>query len=215
MMTPFVGQKFTQAGNPSILLVGESHYLPKDSTQHLNLESWYKGDYLTLSDKEKGWISSSTIVTEATAERFRNKAHSIWRNSIWEINNYGPKYSDYVDATQHIGACNFFQRPALEGASLQVTKLDVDHANDALSRTVERLRPSAIIFVSRLAYKHLSCSFSVPLIVTPHPGSAWWNKKSPKYGGRRGRDLLGDYIQGTTWSITEESESGPRESLSS
>jgi hypothetical protein len=49
MMRPYFGNNFHDANTPSVLLIGESHYLPQGSSQHLSAETWYAGSSDTLS----------------------------------------------------------------------------------------------------------------------------------------------------------------------
>jgi hypothetical protein len=120
MMRPYVGNNFQDATTPSLLLIGESHYLPKGSSQHLNAETWYASSSDTLSEKEIFWINTAAILEDSRAEGFSNRAHSIWRNSLWEINEHGPRYSDYKRVADDIAFYNFFLRPGLENHSLAV-----------------------------------------------------------------------------------------------
>jgi hypothetical protein len=75
MMRPYIGDNFHAANTPSLLLVGESHYLPEDSSQHLSAEAWYAGSSDILSAREIGWINTAALLKEARAEDFVNKAH--------------------------------------------------------------------------------------------------------------------------------------------
>ena len=76
MMRPYVGNNFHGANTPSLLLIGESHYLPKNSSQHLSAETWYASSSGTLSPDEVEWISTAAILEYARADRFSN-----WRES--------------------------------------------------------------------------------------------------------------------------------------
>jgi hypothetical protein len=178
MMRPYVGNNFQDATTPSLLLIGESHYLPKGSSQHLNAETWYASSSDTLSEKEIFWINTAAILEDSRAEGFSNRAHSIWRTSLWEIHEHGPRYSDYKRVADDIAFYNFFLRPGLENHSLAVSKQDVEFANEAFAHITKRLKPTAIVFLSSLAHHHFHPfePVSVPLIPTSHPGCAWWNR---------------------------------------
>ncbi len=56
MMRPYTGKHFHDACAPSLLLIGESHYLPERSSQHLRAETWYGSYSDTLSKLEIQWI---------------------------------------------------------------------------------------------------------------------------------------------------------------
>jgi hypothetical protein len=106
MMEPFVGARFRHRRQPAILLVGESHYLPPDSTTHLEERSWYSGTAEALSPKEVSWISTAQIVRAACAKRFKTNAYSIWRNSFKTINDHGPKYENFVQVAEDLAFYN-------------------------------------------------------------------------------------------------------------
>lgn len=208
MMRPYVGKHFHDAGKPSLLLIGESHYLPEDSTQHITAETWYASSSETLSPDEREWISTAALLDASRAEGFSNTAHSIWSNPLWEINEHGPRYSDYKRVADDIAFYNFFLRPGLEGDSLAVAPQDVEIANEAFRAHYEALKPTAIVFLSSLAHNHFRPSepLSVPVIATPHPGCEWWNRVAQKYGNRRGRDILADFIKTTNWPQSPDSK---------
>ncbi len=201
MMRPYVGKSFYARSTPSLLLIGESHYLLPDSTQHLSNEKWYKGSSDALSAVERDYINIAALIANSRAESFSNKAHSIWRNSLREINEYGPQYADYTGVAEDIAFYNFFLRPAPEGKSLAVSARDVDYANEAFCAHQNALQPTAVVFLSRLAYKHFHppAQCSVPVISTPHPGCAWWHRSAQNRGNKSGREILTDFVQTLNW----------------
>lgn len=200
MMKPFVGRCFHERRGPSILLIGESHYLPKESTVHLNASDWYAGTADALSNIETSWISTASIVQYACEQRFRNKAFSIWRNSFKVINAHGPHYSDFARVADDISFYNFFLRPAYQGRSIEVTALDEGFANEAFSYWCLELRPTAVIFLSALAHRSLRPSgVDAPITVVPHPASRWWNTPSSRYGGKPGRAALAECVTALKW----------------
>lgn len=206
MMRPYEGANFRNQSKPSLLLVGESHYLPDGSSQHLDPDRWYKGSSKTLNETERGWISTPELIQEAREESFANRAHGIWKNAFLEINEYGPKYEDYTRVADDVAFCNFFLRPAIQGESLVVSSMDVDVANDVLLTICDQLRPTAVIFVSTLArnnFRHAQ-TLSIPIIGTPHPSCRWWNRAAQKYGNKRGRDILGEFVRSLEWRRTSK-----------
>lgn len=200
-MRPFVGERFGQDGAPRLLLIGESHYLPEGSTVHLNPDAWYSGSEESLTDHERGWISTKDVIAGSRANGFRQKEHSIWRLSLQEINASGPNFSDFVEVAGYISFYNFFLRPAVKGKSLQVQGIDVSYANEAFLEHLHAIRPTAVVFISRLARKHCPSADAcgVPVVATPHPSCVWWNRTSAKYGHKRGRDILGDLVRELNW----------------
>jgi hypothetical protein len=200
-MTPFVGNRFADAVGPRILLVGESHYLPDGSTQHLDPGTWYSGSAASLNAEEVHWISTARIVREACNDRFKNRAHWIWKHAFQAINEAGPGYEDYVQVAEDLAFCNFFQRPALKGESLDPAGQDVAVANAALEDTVRALNPNAVAFVSRRAWWNFGAqtSMPVPVVATSHPTCAHWNRSCKMYAGRTGRQVLVDFVRELGW----------------
>ena len=56
---------------------------------------------------------------------------------------------------------------------------------------------------SQKAYKHLDKEdfdkLSIPLIQTPHPASAWWNRCSKKYANLSGKEALIKALKEYAW----------------
>jgi hypothetical protein len=198
-LRPFVGERFADRSKPAILLVGESHYLPSDSTAHLDPEHWYAGSADALSAVETSWMNTAHGVTAACREHFKNKAHSIWRESLRVLNDHGPRHEHFVAATQDVAFYNFFLRPARQGKSLQVTPRDEDFANRAFEHWRSELAPTTIIFLSALAHRSLRVRGETPVAVVPHPASHWWNRTSPKYGGKTGRARFAEIVEALRW----------------
>ena len=204
MMTPHVGSNYHLRTKPSLLLVGESHYLPDGATQHLTPARWYGGNHETLTPAEAHWINTASVLASACAENFRNKAHWIWKNAFEVINDAGPGYPEAREIANDVAFVNFFLRPAPErGGSVawHLTDEDVELANTAFSMRLEQLAPTAIVFVSSLGYRRFqpAVPLTVPVISTPHPTSQWWNRKAKCYGGKRGRDVLSDFVATLNW----------------
>lgn len=202
MMKPFVGSNYGESENPSLLLIGESHYLPEGSKQHLKAKDWYEGDSSTLTEKEQTWINPTSSIAKSLPGGFKDKAKSIFRNSFQVINDYGPKFQDYRQVADHIVFYNYFLRPAKKGKSLLVKEEDVIIADEVFRVIYDHYQPDAIVFLSRLAYRKFRATeiVTVPLKATPHPGSAYWNRAASRYGGKRGRDLLSELIGELKWT---------------
>lgn len=204
MMIPHVGRHYHLRTRPSLLLVGESHYLPDGATQHLTPARWYGGNHTTLTPDEAHWLDTSGVLVNACAENFRNKAHWIWKNAFEVINNAGPQHPEAREVADDVAFVNFFLRPApKKGGSLKghLTEEDVELANTVFAMRLEQLAPSAVVFVSRLAHQCFqpAVPLTVPVISTPHPTCRWWNSKSRRYGGKRGRDVLTDFVVKLGW----------------
>jgi hypothetical protein len=204
-MFPYIGKHFHQAGTTSLLLVGESHYIAKDSAQRRNPESWYSGNSATLSSSDREWINTRAILEDSRANGFSNKAHSIWSNAFRLINEYGPRYSDYRCVANDVALYNFFLRPAVNGDSIkhELCRQDSEIANEAFVHHFDSLKPDAVIFLSMLAHQHCNHPISIPTVATPHPGCKHWNGIRAKYGMKRGKDLLIEFIKTLDWRRSE------------
>lgn len=203
MMRPYVGKDFHKAGHPSILLIGESHYLEEDSPHRSSPPTWYSGASGSLLEIDLAYINTAQILEHSRVDGFRNKSHSIMRNALSVINEYGPRYPDYTRVADNIAFYNFFLRPAVDGGSLgaELCSQDIEIANEAFRMHVAALKPTAVVFLSSLAHDNFGPppEFSIPVIATPHPGCKWWNQAAAKYGNRRGKDILADFVKTTNW----------------
>jgi hypothetical protein len=156
-MPPYRGKYFGRTNAPSLLLIGESHYLHKDR-QPYDAQDWYLKDYENLPPDVQAHINTAEILETACKENFPRKGHSIWSRSFQLINENGPNFKDYRQVADYIAFYNFFLRPARCGKSLKVTDSDEDYANENFKKQIDHLKPTAVIFLSTLAYKHLSGS---------------------------------------------------------
>jgi hypothetical protein len=61
----------------------------------------------------------------------------------------------------------------------------------------DRLQPTAVVFLSHLAWKKFRPPqpLSVPHTWTPHPGCRWWNAPAKTYGDRAGKDILDAFVR--------------------
>ncbi len=147
MMRPYVGKHYYDTRTPSLLLIGESHYIPEGSQHDITPEAWYYANSTTIQDDDLVfYISTSKIIEKSRTDGFSNAAHSIWRNSFSEINQFGPSYSDYKRVADDIAFYNFFLRPAFTGDSLEVKPQDTEFANEAFIGHCEKLKPTASHF---------------------------------------------------------------------
>ena len=85
---------------------------------------------------------------------------------------------------------NFFLRPACPNISINDSHIDRETAIRNLQKVIPIIQPDAVIFVSKMAYnvakwykENEAADLGLPTISVPHPGSAWWNRKSSKYVG--------------------------------
>ena len=205
-MRPFIGCKYEDAKRHgcALLVIGESHYLQKESTIHHNASSWYEGNHLLLNENERDWINTSEIVKEAIEDTSNNNPFIIFRSSAIVINKFGPRFSNYLDIFKYIIFYNYFLRPANKGESIKsiIVSQDVTVAQNYFEYMLKTYNPDGIVFLSRFAFEQCSKSgIKIPVAGAPHPGCYWWNKKSRKYGDRYGRDAIQDALVNMDWSF--------------
>lgn len=177
-MSPFVGRLYGQHG-PKILLVAESHYLPKESSCHLDARRWYAGSEKDLSSKDKpGWIHTQKIIDKENG-KWTARGHEIYRRLNRALSEAG--YSGGGNMFRYVAYMNGFQRPAVTGKSLDVQREDLEVARQTLNGVIDIIKPECVIFVSTKAKKYLGKHLSIESKGVPHPACGWWYRTS-KYG---------------------------------
>ena len=79
-MIPYVGNQYDSLEHKKLLLIGESHFFPNDSTYHLNASEWYKGNHSNLNSEEKKWIDTTQILLN----KLNKVTHDIWYGNLIE-----------------------------------------------------------------------------------------------------------------------------------
>lgn len=202
-MTPHIGSEYISITHKRILILGESHYQPKGSKAHINCELWYESTEASLTEKELGWIRIKQLIRDAKEERYRNKAHGIYREISRSLSNAGLNLECYTQGIEHCMFMNYFQRPAEEtGKSILVKQRDVEVSEETLKYVLDTYSPELIIVTSRLAGRYASKflnTTNIPFVVTPHPSTAWWNREAKKYNGLKGREIFSDFLKNQEW----------------
>lgn len=175
-MLPFVGTRFNET---NILLISESHYVPQECKEIIT-DDWYKNrDFVQ---------------------------HLKGNNNTRNVANGGnhPLFKSIVSASKEVNpaldfSCfawyNFYQKPAQHKDSIKkgLTKNDKLIAREVFEKVITILQPSAIIFLSKLAFdeiyvdekknltrkwnnethSHNYMDFTIPIYAIQHPNSAW------------------------------------------
>lgn len=151
-MLPFVGDDYISPKHKKLLLIGDSHYMPPDSSIHHSASLWYGGSP-TLSQDEHDHCN-----TRDTWKGGKSPFHKHIRSSLNSISNY-------VDVWDHVAFYNYFLRPAdnpctedAEGSSSYEKfwkshggeQEDREHAIKNLLNVITILKPELVVFLSKL-----------------------------------------------------------------
>lgn len=180
-LLPFIGGEFGRE-YPRVLFVAESHYLPPESTAHLDPKVWYASRSNKLCPRERSWINTRNIVSRGYGHRWKSKGHTIYQNMDRALVEAGVKKSD--NSFQFFAFMNAFQRPAVTGDSLKVCSLDVESAVSTIKNVLNIIDPQHLCFVSRKAYRLVAPTLPISSDGTPHPASPWWNRRSKRGSGK-------------------------------
>ncbi len=204
-MQPWIGSRYRDDRHKRLLVIGESHYLPPDSTIHHDPDRWYRSTQDDLSEEEVRWAST---IGNITGRWYR--AHTIYRAIQTEIARTLTDAGVTPDAfpLNHIAYCNYFLRPApTAGGSMQgnVQPKDLETAEEVLTWFIQHHCPDLAIVTSRFAARSAESvlrKYGIRSVSTPHPGTRWWNTAARSYGNVRGRDLFSDFLKIQHWPIT-------------
>ena len=218
-MEPWVGSRYRDQRHRRLLVVGESHYLPKESTIHRYPGPWYQSQQDDLSPKEVEWVSTAGNITG----KWR-RAHRIYgeiqKEIVCTLIENGVTPDEFP--LNHVAYCNYFLRPAKEGGSMKgnAVQQDFEVAAEVLGWFIARHGPELVIVTSRFAGGHdgrradrgpyaedVLKEHDIPCDSTPHPGSPAWNKVCDRYGNVRGRDLFCNFLRKWRWATGANSTS--------
>ena len=209
-MQPWIGSRYRDQLHKRLLVIGESHYLPPESTIHHDPDRWYRSSQADLSEEEVRWASTTGNITGHWT-----RAHRIYRAIQDEIARILRESGITPDPfpLNHIAYCNYFLRPApTAGGSMQgtVQPRDLNTAEEVLGWFILRHRPELVIITSRFAGRFAENGLresDIPCVITPHPGTRWWNTVTRSYGYVRGRDLFANFLQDWQLGDTRSSDS--------
>ena len=204
-MRPWVGSRYRDRLHKRLLVMGESHYLPDQSTIHHDPARWYGSSQDDLSEEEVRWACT---VGNITGRWYRG--HTIYReirNTIARTFQEGGVTPDEFPLN-HIAYCNYFLRPAPRpGGSMEGNEAprDVAVAEQVVRWFILRHRPQLVIVTSRFASRYaeeIVCGCGIPCLSTPHPGSRWWNTKARSYGNITGRERFFRFLKEQHWLVS-------------
>lgn len=186
---PFIGNNYCEE---KILLLGESHYFPKNSTIHKNAVDWYNKSTKDLSGDEPYFINTRRVLNnldwdkkaKKVIERKKwTKSRTIFRNI--EQSLIDSKFTKTDNLLCHIAFMNTFLRPAENtGQSINVCQIDIEKSVLVINQVIEIIRPKHICFVSSKASKCIAKDLTMRSDSVPHPASIWWYRKSKRGIGK-------------------------------
>lgn len=180
---PSVGRRSSLYG---MLVIAESHYLPKSSTIHLSTDRWYSASIQDLSQEEQHWTRTRAIVNSGHNQRWPAPAHRIYNTLERAMIESGLPRS--ANMFQYVTFMNAFQRPAQDGDSLNVEDRDVAVAQETINGVIRELGARSVCFVSskaHLAIGHLLRPAGVHVSAATHPASQWWHRQSQHGTGKQ------------------------------
>ena len=215
-MQPWIGSLYQDNRYKRLLVVGESHYMPPESTIHHDPNRWYQSNENHLDKEEREWVHTRGVIRAHFVEPHRGLGifRNIGREIVTVMKASGLAPDEFP--REHIAFYNYFMRPAPKtgrGIKGHVEPQDCKISEEVLRWFVQRHQPELVIFVSRFTGEYgesVVCEYGIPCISTPHPSRAWWNRYCPEYGRnsiyegdtvrpRRGRELFHDFLKKYRW----------------
>jgi len=180
-MIPFIGNHYTST-KAKILVIGESHYLPHNSTIHLDADEWYNSvSAQMLSDVERAWSNTSQIVRSHIDGTERSRAHRLYYNIEAALRETLGHEADTENYLECVSFYNYFQRPAEYGVSIKHQDIDDVFAFNHLNSLHREIQFDSAIFTSKLAHNSWRRANKLKpaqyqTFRTTHPSCSWWNR---------------------------------------
>jgi hypothetical protein len=192
-MLPFIGTKWENSAH-KILLVAESHYLPKEYNNQFGLSVWYNAKSQSFEDSRLIGNTDTRANVEGIDESW---GHSIHKNVVRSFNNvFG--YTSPMESYSQVAFYNYYQRPAeVNGDSIKNNQEDDKLAYDFHLYLKGLIQPSWVMFLSKksfLRFRKFGGSID-KVSVVPHPTSKWWNRKSKAHSDRTGKEKFEQIIK--------------------
>lgn len=181
-MLPWVGVDYGKGTFKKIILIGESHYLPKNVNEKMfDPKEWYfdtehKDWYIDGEDEEQMTNTRQFLSGPLKPHRMYNNPHHVLREVIME------KCPNLIcdNLYRYVVYYNYFLRPARNKGSIQkiITEWDLNIASDTLIKMAEILKPDFVFFLSKFAWKSFMDKItneSLPFIIgfSDHPSRRW------------------------------------------
>lgn len=201
-MMPYIGKDYISPIHSKLLILGESFYLPEESTVHLDAVQWYSSNESLLSrcteiecEDEVKWINCRGLLEDP----WNQPGHKMYRElnaCLGELN-----LPSHDRAVSHICYTNTFMRPAIEGASLKKICVPQDFAVsiEVLTKVISILTPDLVIFASKWAWDSIGwiieervsgSSFDFVSHPAGHFSGRFWNGPAYPHGRKKFISLL-------------------------
>ena len=187
-MMPLIGSHYRRM-NKRILVIGESHYLERDSSIHLDAHKWYHNTTINdLTETERGWSHTRDTSGSGMNQKYHAKSFTIYRNVEKALRDVLSGEDISTDSYFRYAAFyNYFQRPAQTGISVANVDLDDEYAYQHLQQLQQVIQADQFAFVSKRAYhsflhRYQAADFpDVDTFATAHPACSWWNRVHKHY----------------------------------
>jgi len=193
-MEPFVGKNYVSVFHKKVLLIGESFYLPNETTVHHSVHDWYNGDDSSIKDWELEWMDTKGLLNCS----WQSNGHMIYR----ELNRCVKTVFSNSEfrGVDEIAFINYFQRPSeREGDSFKqfIKHEDIIISKSVINQVIETITPDTVIFVSKYSWdignqeiKKTFPKIQVDYVCHPGTGGLYWNNKSYRHGKNKFLEIL-------------------------
>lgn len=181
-MLPWIGTDYGKGIFNKIILIGESHYLPKDVNEEMfDPESWYydvvHSEWYTEGDDEEQMTNTRQFLSgPLKPHRMYNNTHNVLREVFME------KCPGLIcdNLYRYVTYYNYFLRPARNKGSIRdiITPDDQKVAFNTLKELAAILKPDYVFFLSKFAWESFmnkTSNETLPFIVgySDHPSRRW------------------------------------------
>lgn len=168
-----------------LLILTESFYL-EFRKEEIDPVTWYEKGTSMLNEFDRSYLNYKNIFSNKLPDgRWKERGCAIYRNLESALKSAG--YPQVHNMLDHCTIANCFLRPAINGQSLKVQKLDIEMSEEFVKEIVSSLQPKMTICASSKSYnlvvKHLQLPCKVVKVC--HPASQWWNRDGGKHGRRK------------------------------
>ena len=182
-MQPWIGCHYESPLHKRLLVVGESHYLPRGSFVNLKPITWYTRRECDLTPCERQYIDTKENVRYGFSGERTGKTHAIYRHvgSVLRsaFDELNLPHDDFL--FNHIAYYNYFLRPAKYQKSIRES-FSLEYKDRTVAESVMQWvacsrRPELIVVASKFAGPHarkVLASLSATWCITFNPARSRW-----------------------------------------